>query len=179
MTTPLTDDSDLYWRTPLVDRLGPLVSCFVMAAIVVGVFTHRMPKAVETRHTLYLMMTVFLLGLAALAASLVSNLRSAYIFGLYGVTSREWSGSRTLAYSDMANCTVHEETIRGGARSGPTRYGMRVVFLPARPDVQPLSMFIDKRVPLDPRIITRLRGVPKLDPRALKVLDLAKARREW
>lgn len=111
------------------------------------------------------------LALVSGCVCLALSVRTAFVFGVDGVASRQWWGTRAMAYADMAGCTVvHEEPAAGrGAAVG----GYRVTFAAMRRGVRPLQLFVQDGRPLDAAILRRLKTVPGLSRRQLKILEVA------
>ena len=169
MAPPDVEDPRLIYRMPAASRrlalaLAIALSVFLLALAPQWLRSENTPAGRVFLEAVWLV-------LAVLVAMLALTARTAFLFGIAGVVSRQWWGSRSLAFADMSGCTVHPETQMNGR--GPIARGWRVTFLPADPAVRPLTLFVDERVPLDPCILARLRSIAVLDERALKVLGLA------
>lgn len=94
------------------------------------------------------------------------------MFGVDGISSREWWRTRRLQYAEIASCTANCEVQRQAR--GPTIYGVRITFRSKQPFETPLSLFVREGYPLNPAIVQRLKTLmPQLSARDRETLDLA------
>jgi hypothetical protein len=161
--------SELVYRPPFGKRLlgagFALVSLAVLAAAWPRLLELSLPApAVLACGALWLALVGGCLRLAL-------SLRTAFVFGVDGVAARGALRTRTLAYEHIAGCTIEREELAEGR--GPALRGWRLAFEAMHPGVEPLRLFIVDGVPLDPAIIRRLKTVPGLSSRQLKVIELA------
>ena len=161
--------SELVYRAPLLNRLAGAACAVVVLALLVGMWPQVLDASLSTPALLAASALWFVMIAGCVWMAL--SVRVAFIFDVDSVVSREWWGTRTMAYSDIAGCTVvHEE--RPVARGQVVR-GFSVTFQAMRRGVRPLELFVHERVPLDPAIVRRLKTVPGLSERQLKLLELA------
>ena len=161
--------SDLVYRLPLPARAAG--AAFAVAVLVF--LLAAWPQVLDASLPAPALLVAGALWLALIAGCvrMILSVRIAFVFGVDGVESREWWGTRTLAYADMAGCTVvHEEHANG---RGPVVRGYSVTFEAMRPGVGPLRLFVQDGLPLDTAIVRRLKTVPGLSRRQLKILELA------
>ena len=160
--------SDLVYRLPLLTRVaGATLAVAVLAFLLV-----LWPQVLDASLPMPVLLLFGAVWLVMIAGCVWTALcvRTAFIFGVDGVVSREWWGTRTLAYADMAGCTVvHEGQTNGRDPVG----GYRVTFEAMRPGTPPLRLFVQDGLPLDTAIVRRLKTVPGLSRRQLKLLELA------
>jgi hypothetical protein len=161
--------SELVYRLPLLTRVaGAALAVAVLAFLLVmwpQVLDASLPiPALLLSGALWLMMIAGCVWMAL-------SVRIAFIFGVDGIVSREWWRTRTLPYANIAGCTVvHAKRTNG---RGPVVRGYRVTFEAMRRGTPPLCLFVQDGLPLDAAIIRRLKTVPGLSPRQLKLLELA------
>ena len=161
--------SELVYRQPLLTRAAG--AGFALAVLVVLLVTW--PQVLELSLPTPAVLAIGALWFAMIATCVRMALavRVAFIFGVDAVVSRERWGTRTLDYADMAGCTVvHEEQPNG---RGPVVGGYRVTFEAMRPGTRPLHLFVQDGLPLNAAIVRRLKTVPGLSPRQLKILEMA------
>jgi hypothetical protein len=161
--------SELVYRLPLLTR----VAGAAFAIVVLGVLLVMWPQVLDASLPTPALLVSGALWLLMIAGCIwmALSVRIAFIFGVDGVASRERWGTRTLAYSDVAGCTVvHEEQANS---RGPVVRGYRVTFEAMRPGTPPLRLFVQDGLPLDTAIVRRLKTVPGLSRRQLKLLELA------
>jgi hypothetical protein len=161
--------SGLVYRQPLLTRAAG--AGFAVVVLVVLLALWRQVLDLSLPDSAMLALGVLWFAMIATCVRMALAVRIAFIFGADGVVARERWGTRTLAYADIAGCTVvHEE--RPVARGQVVR-GFSVTFQAMRRGVRPLELFVHERVPLDPAIVRRLKTVPGLSERQLKLLELA------
>jgi len=161
--------SELVYRLPLLTRVAGAALAVAVLAFLLVMWPQVLDAALPTP-ALLLFGAVWLTMIAG-CVRMALSVRIAFIFAVDGVVSRAWWRTRTLAYADIAGCTVvHEEQANG---RGAVARGYRVTFEAMRPGTPPLCLFVQDGLPLDAAIIRRLKTVPGLSPRQLKLLELA------
>jgi hypothetical protein len=161
--------SDLVYRLPLLTRVAAAALAVAVLALLLVMWPQVLDAALPTP-ALLLFGALWLVMIAGCVWTALS-VRIAFIFGVDGVASRERWGTRTLDYADMAGCTVvHEEPAN---RRGPVMGGYRVTFEAMRPGTPPLRLFVQDGLPLNAAIVRRLKTVPGLSRRQLKILESA------
>ena len=163
------NQSELVYRLPLPTRVAGAAFSVAMLAVLLVMWPQVLDAALPAPALLAsgALWLVMIAGCVWMAL----NVRNAFIFGVDAVVSREWWGTRALAYSDIAGCTVvHEEQANG---RGPVVRGYRVTFEAMRPGTPPLRLFVQDGRPLNAAIVRRLKTVPGLSRRQLKILELA------
>lgn len=161
--------SELVYRPPLLNRVAGAACAVAVLAFLLGAW----PQVLDASLPAPALLAAGVLWLMLIAGCvwIALSVRIAFIFCVDSMVSREWWGTRTLAYSDIAGCTVvHEEQTTG---RGPAVRGYRVTFEAMRPGTPPLCLFVRDGRPLDTAIVRRLKTVPGLSRRQLKILELA------
>ena len=162
-------DSDLVYRQPLLTRAAGAAFAVAVLGVLLVLWPQVLDLSLPKPALLAFGALWFALGAGCVRMAL--NVRVAFIFGTDGVASREWWGTRTLPYADVAGCTVLQEEQKNGR--GPVVGGFRVTFEAMRPGTPPLTLFVADSLPLDGAIVRRLKTVPGLSRRQLKLLELA------
>ena len=162
-------DSDLVYRQPLLTRAAGAAFAVAVLGVLLVLWPQVLDLSLPKPALLAFGALWFALGAGCVRMAL--NVRVAFIFGTDGVASREWWGTRTLPYADVAGCTVLQEEQKNGR--GPVVRGHRVSFEAMRPGTPPLALFVRDDLPLDIAIVRRLKTVPGLSRRQLKLLELA------
>jgi hypothetical protein len=160
--------SELVYRLPLLTRAAGAALAVAVLAFLLVMWPQVLDASLPT--PALLLFGALWLTMIAGCVRMALSVRIAFIFGVDGVVSREWWRTRTLAYADIAGCTVvHAEQTNS---RGPVVRGYRVTFEAMRPATRPLCLFVQDGLPLDAAIIRRLKTVPGLSPRQLKLLEL-------
>ena len=163
--------SCLVYRLPLMTRVAGAAFAVVALAFLLVMCQQIVLMDVPTP-ALLACAALWLLLIAG-CVRMALGMRIAFIFGADSVVSREWWGTRSMAYADIAGCTfLHEEQANG---RGPVVRGCRVTFQAMRPGIRPLRLFVQDGRPLDAAIVRRLKTVPGLSTRQLKILEMAGA----
>ena len=161
--------SELVYRPPLLTRAAAAVVAVLVLVFLLAMWPQVLDAALPT--SAMLILGVVWLALIAGCVRMALGVRIAFVFGTDGVVSREWWGTRRLAYAAIAGCTVDREEQKHGR--GPTVRGYRLAFQAMRPGLAPLQLFIQDGLPLDTAIVRRLKTVPGLSRRQLKILEMA------
>ncbi|MEO5687082.1 MAG: hypothetical protein ABIR54_06945 [Burkholderiaceae bacterium] len=163
--------SDLVYRLPLTTRVAG--AAFAVAVLAFLLFMWPQVVGLDLPSPALLAAAALWLMMISGCAWMALSVRIAFIFGVDSVVSREGWRARAMAYADMAGFTVvHEEQAKG---RGPVVRGYRVTFEAMRPGTPPLGLFVQDGRPLDAAIVRRLKTVPGLSRRQLKLLELASA----
>ena len=161
--------SELVYRLPLLTRAAGAALAVAVLAFLLVMWPQVLDASLPTP-ALLLFGALWLVMIAG-CVRMALSVRIAFIFGVDGVASRERWGTRTLDYADIAGCTVvHEEQTNS---RGPVVGGYRVTFEAMRPGTPPLRLFVQDGLPLNAAIVRRLKTVPGLSRRQLKLLELA------
>ena len=164
-----TPHSELVYRQPLGRRLLAAGFAVAMLAFLLAMWPQLLAQSPPMPALLALAGLWLMLIVACLWMAL--SLRVAFVFGVDAMAARGAWRTRTLAYDHIAGCSVvHEEHAKGG---GAVVSGYRLTFEAMRPGIQPLQLFVRDGKPLDAAIVRRLKTVPGLSSRQLKVLELA------
>ena len=161
--------SELVYRLPLLNRAAGAALALAVLAFLLVMWPQVLDASLPTP-ALLLFGALWLTMLAG-CGRMVLGVRIAFVFGVDGVVSLAWWGTRSLAYADMAGCTVVREAQANGR--GPVVQGYRVTFEAMHPAMSPLHLFVQDGLPLDPAILRRLKTVAGLSRRQLKLLELA------
>ena len=161
--------SELVYRPPLLIRLAGAAFAVAMLVFLLAMWAQVLDMSPSA--PVLLVFGAFWLAMIAGCIRMALSVRTAFVFGVDGVASRQWWGTRVLAYADMAGCTVTHENLANGR--GPAVCGYHVTFEAMRRGIRPLHLFVQDGLPLDPAILRRLKTVPGLSPRQLKLLELA------
>jgi hypothetical protein len=169
MTFFTRSSPELVYQQPLRSRLVAAAIGAAMLAVLLLLWPELLGASLTTPQ----LMLGACLWLALIAAGLrmALSLRSGFVFGADGVGARGAWRTRTLPYDHIAGCTVVPEEIRN--RRGPPLRGLRLTFEAMHPGVRPLRLFIAEARPLAPAIIARLKTVPGVSSRQLKLLQQA------
>jgi hypothetical protein len=159
--------SDLVYRLPLMTRLAGAVFAVAVLAFLVVLWPQIVGMDLPTPALLVAAAAWLMLICGCVWMAL--GVRIGFIFGVDSMVSREWWGTRAMAYADIAGCTVVREEQSNGR--GPAVSGYRVTFEAMRPGVHPLRLFVQDGRPLDAAIVRRLKTVPGLSQRQLKILE--------
>ena len=159
--------SELVYRLPLLTRAAGAAFAVAVLALLLAMG----PQVLDSSLPMPALLLFGALWLVMMAGCvwMALSVRIAFIFGVDGVASRERWGTRTLDYADMAGCTVVHEEQADSRR--PVVGGYRVTFEAMRPGTPPLRLFVQDGLPLDAAIIRRLKTVPGLSRRQLKLLE--------
>ena len=161
--------SELVYRLPLLTRVAGAALALALLVFLLAMW----PQVLDMSQSPTALLAFGALWLAMIAGCvwMALSVRTAFVFGVDGMASRQWWGTRALAYADIAGCTVvHEEQASG---RGAVVRGYRVTFEAMRPGIRPLRLFVQDGRPLQPAILRRLKTVPGLSRRQLKILELA------
>ncbi len=161
--------SELVYRPPLLTRFAGAAFAVAMLAFLLAMWAQVLDMSLST--PALLVFGALWLAMIAGCIRMALSVRTAFVFGVDGVASRQWWGTRVLAYADMAGCTVTHEYLSNGRR--PAVCGYHVTFEAMRRGTRPLHLFVQDGLPLDPAILRRLKTVPGLSRRQLKLLELA------
>jgi hypothetical protein len=161
--------SKLVYRPPFGKRLQAAGFALALLAVLLAMWPQLLVLSLPT--PVVLLCGALWLALMVGCLWLALSLRTAFVFGVDGVAARGVLRTRTLAYEHIAGCTIEREELAKGR--GPTLRGWRLAFEAMHPGIEPLRLFVADGVPLDPAIIKRLKTVPGLSSRQLKVIELA------
>ena len=169
MTFFKRSSSELAYRQPLGSRVVATATGAVMLAVLLALWPELLGASLTTPQ---LMLGACLwFALIAVGLRMALSLRTAFVFGADGVGARGAWRTRTLPYDHIAGCTVVPEEIPN--RRGQPLRGLRLTFEAMHPGIKPFRLFIAEGRPLGPAIIARLKTVPGVSSRQLKVLQLA------
>jgi hypothetical protein len=161
--------SQLVYRQPLGSRLVAATIGAVMLAALLVLWPELLGASLTTAQlTLGAALWLALIGTGLRMAL---SLRRAFVFGVDRLGERGAWRTRTLPYDHIAGCTVVPEEVPN--RRGQPFRGLRLTFEAMHPGVKPLQLFIADGRPLAPAIIARLKTVPGVSSRQLKLLQLA------
>jgi hypothetical protein len=161
--------SELVYQQPLGSRIVAAAVGAAMLAVLLVLSPQLLDASLTTPQLLLGAGLWFALIAAGLRMAL--SLRTAFVFGVDGVAARGAWVTRTLPYEHIAGCTVVPEEIPN--RRGQPFRGLRLTFEAMHPGIKPLRLFIADGRPLDAAIISRLKTVPGVSSRQLKVLQTA------
>lgn len=171
-TNPPRFDSELVYQPPLRTRLGMLGVSVGLTILVLAVSPLLLDLITQAPESFALRCAIGALWLVALGFCLYLALtvRNRFVVGIDRVSVRNWRGTRTLLFSDVADCSATLENLPQ-PRNAPKVQGARLTIRSGRQGVAPLSMVVDEREPIDAAIVERLKALPMLHPRALRELE--------
>ena len=167
-------ESELVYESPRAARILMLaisvpffLGLMALASILLRIIFGHSAAPLPAR---WFLGSIWFLALASLVRTLLS-MRTRLAVGADRITLRNWWHTRAILFPDLAGCTVTFEERRRPRM--PMVRGTRLSFQSRRRGASPLAVFIDERVPIDAEIVERLKALPMLSRRALKLLETA------